>query len=247
MNMRALELQFLPAALEIEETPPLPLARLMLWSISAFFFIALAWSYLSHVDIVGVAPGKIVPSGRIKTIQPLEKGVIADIKVSEGQHVMQGDVLVELDPTTPKADSARYREEREDLQLEQARLRSLLNMSPVSSAHGARGIVKGLNPLERIQYDDKLRTQRHEYQAALNTLHQDHRQKTSEREAVNARIKELEGTLPLITEEAESHKKLTLTGIVPRVKWLAVERERIGIQQALACATRATPGARCQP
>ena len=99
---------------------------------------------------------------------------------------------------------------------------------------GEGDIINQLSPTERAQYDDKLRTQRHEYQAALNTLHQDHRQKTSEREAVNARIKELEGTLPLITEEAESHKKLTLTGIVPRVKWLAVERERIGIQQALA-------------
>ena len=31
-----------------------------------------------------------------------------------------------------------------------------------------------------------------------------------------------------------SHKKLTLNGIAPRVKWLAAERERIGIQQALA-------------
>ena len=45
---------------------------------------------------------------------------------------------------------------------------------------------------------------------------------------------QLEGTLPLVTEEAEAHKKLMAIGIVPRVKWLAVERERIGVQQALA-------------
>ena len=189
MTARALELQFLSAALEIEETPPLPLARLMLWSISAFFFIALAWSYWSHVDIVGVAPGKIVPSGRIKTIQPLEKGVIADIKVSEGQHVMQGEVLVELDPTTPKADSARFKEEREDLQLDQARLRSLLNLPPVSHTHastqpnspsppagegqGEGEMVHGLNLTERAQYEAKLTTQRHEYDAALNDSRDD--------------------------------------------------------------------------
>ena len=92
MNARTLELQFLPAALEIEETPPLPLAHAMLWSIVLFFLIAIAWACIGKVDIVGVAPGKIVPSGRTKTVQPLENSVVAAIHVSEGQHVNAGDV-----------------------------------------------------------------------------------------------------------------------------------------------------------
>ena len=96
--------------------------------------------------------------------------------------------------------------------------------SPPSGAGRGEGeTVHGLNFTERIQYEATLTTQHREYPAARNTLHRDHRQKTSERESVKARITELEGSLSLITEAAESHKKLTLPGIVPRVKWLAVE------------------------
>ena len=57
MNTRALELEFLPAALEIEETPPLPLARAMLWSIVLFLPIAIAWACIGTVDIVGTYLG----------------------------------------------------------------------------------------------------------------------------------------------------------------------------------------------
>ena len=39
---------------------------------------------------------------------------------------------------------------------------------------------------------------------------------------------------PAIPYAETTAKKLTLTGIAPRVKWLAVQREHIGIQQALA-------------
>ena len=46
-----------------------------------------------------VAPGKIVPSGRTKMIQPFETGVVRAIHVRDGQTVKAGDVLIELDPT----------------------------------------------------------------------------------------------------------------------------------------------------
>jgi hemolysin D len=64
------ELAFLPAALEIVETPPSPVGRAIAIAIAAVFTVALAWASIGTVDIVAVAPGKIIPSGRTKTIQP---------------------------------------------------------------------------------------------------------------------------------------------------------------------------------
>ncbi len=225
MNARTLEIQFLPAALEIEETPPLPVARAMLWSIVLFFFIAIAWACVGKVDIVGVAPGKIVPSGRTKTVQPLENSVVVAIHVSEGQHVNAGEVLIELDPTTPTADKARLGKERAALELDRQRLDQLLEE------------IRDPGPrtdLKSVPTTARLRQQLAEYRAAIAGIDQDHREKYSQRDAIDARVTQLKGTLPLITEEADAHKKLMTTGVVPRVKWLAVERERIAIQQELA-------------
>ena len=97
-------LAFLPAALEIVETPPSPIGRAIAFTIIAVFSIAIAWACLGTVDIVAVAPGKIIPSGRTKTIQPFETGVVRAIHVRDGQSVSSGDVLIELDPTMSGAE-----------------------------------------------------------------------------------------------------------------------------------------------
>ena len=81
------ELAFLPAALEIVETPPSPIGRAISASISAVFLIALVWASIGTVDIIATATGKIVPDGRTKVIQPFETAVVRAIHVLDGQRV----------------------------------------------------------------------------------------------------------------------------------------------------------------
>ena len=97
------ELAFLPAALEIVETPPSPVGRAIGATIIAVFVLALAWASLGQVDIIAAAPGKIIPSGRSKVIQPFETGVVRAIHVRDGQSVKAGEILIELDPTSPSS------------------------------------------------------------------------------------------------------------------------------------------------
>src|SRR6516165_11134640 len=66
------ELAFLPAALEIVETPPSPAGRTIAFSIIALFCLALVWAFFGRVDIVASATGKIIPTGHTKLIQPFE-------------------------------------------------------------------------------------------------------------------------------------------------------------------------------
>lgn len=99
-----LEYEFLPAALEIEQTPPSPLGRFIIWFIVFVFITALTWSIIGRVDEVAVARGKIIPDGRIKVIQPVEEGRIKAIHVQEGQQVKEGELLIELDTTMKQAD-----------------------------------------------------------------------------------------------------------------------------------------------
>ena len=64
INRHTPEIDFLPAALEIQERPPSPLGRAILWLIMGFFVATVAWACLGEVDIVATATGTLVPSGR---------------------------------------------------------------------------------------------------------------------------------------------------------------------------------------
>ena len=106
---RAGRTRFLPAALEIVETPPSPIGHAIGATIVALFCLALIWATFGHVDIVASASGKVVPSGRVKLIQPFETGVVRAIHVRDGQSVKAGDVLIELDPTMTEAEEKHIR------------------------------------------------------------------------------------------------------------------------------------------
>ena len=97
--------EFLPAALEILETPPPPLPIALMATISACALTALVWSYFGRLDVHATAPGKIETAGYAKVIEPLDPGKIAAIHVERGQTVKAGDLLLELDPAEANADS----------------------------------------------------------------------------------------------------------------------------------------------
>ena len=89
------KLAFLPAALEIQAAPPPKWSRSLLWVIMLLIVIAIAWASWAEIDIIATAQGKIVPSGQVKIIQPLETGVVKTIFIKEGQQVKAGDKLIQ--------------------------------------------------------------------------------------------------------------------------------------------------------
>ena len=66
------ECEFLPAALEILETPPSPAGRTLVLTLCLIAVIGVVWACFGHLDIVAVAPGKIVAHMRTKLVQPFE-------------------------------------------------------------------------------------------------------------------------------------------------------------------------------
>ena len=98
--------EFLPAALEILETPLSPIRGSIIVTICALAAIALVWSYYGQVDIIATAQGKIQPVGRTKTIQPIATGKVAMVAVENGRRVHAGDILLSLDPSEVLADES---------------------------------------------------------------------------------------------------------------------------------------------
>jgi hemolysin D len=155
--------EFLPAALEILETPPPPLPVALMLTICAFFTLAFAWSFVGRLDINAVAPGKIEATGHVKVVQPLDPGKVTAIHVGNGTHVKAGDLLVELDPAEAAADERAARTSLETDLAEIARRRCAIEGA--RAAHGealrngsATAVLEGLaaDPRPRIAWDDTI-------------------------------------------------------------------------------------------
>lgn len=100
----AVDREFLPAALEIIETPPSPIAMSLLAAICLLAVVAVGWAWFSRIDIVASAQGKVQSAGRVKIVQPVEGGKVRDIKVQNGSEVREGDILVEMEDSDAYAE-----------------------------------------------------------------------------------------------------------------------------------------------
>ena len=54
------------------------------------------WATVSELDIVTRAAGTVIPSSRVQSIQSLDGGILEEIKVSEGEVVKKGQLLLRI-------------------------------------------------------------------------------------------------------------------------------------------------------
>ncbi len=226
---RAAELAFLPAVLEITETPASPAGRLTGALIIALFSSALLWACLGRVDIHATAQGRIIPAGKTKAVAPSETASVTVIHVKDGDHVLEGQVLIELDPTGPQADETRFQRERLENQVTAARLRALLDgKSDLAFADAPPELLA----VHRAQLLQKLT----DHRSTMEALEQERRQKQAERQGTEADILRLEQTVPLLAEQATAKHQMADLGWQSRSDYLKVEQDHIDRKQELEAA-----------
>ena len=201
------ELEFLPAALEIVETPPSPTGRAIGATLIALFVLALGWASLGHVDIVATAPGKIIPTGYSKVIQPFETGVVHAILVANGQNVNAGDVLIELDSTINEGEINHLRSDLQSAQLDIARLRAAL--TDTDDPLAAFRPPEGANPQLVAMQRQFLVAQVTEHRAKIAALDGQRAQKEAELATISATVDKLEAVIPTIEERVNIRKALS--------------------------------------
>lgn len=114
--------EFKPLLSEIEDDPGSPLGPLVIWLVMLVFGVFIVWTILGQVDVVVTARGKVIPRGEIKTLQPLNGGLVREILVKEGDFVHKGQALVVIDPSTTQPSLEANQKTLAHVQLEQARL-----------------------------------------------------------------------------------------------------------------------------
>lgn len=229
------ESAFLPAALELVETPPSPIPRLTAKVLMALFVIILIWAIFGKIDIVAVAHGKIVPNDRVKVIQPLQPSKVKRILVHEGQQVQAGELLVELDATESRADNVRTAQSLEDVTLATLRANAILK---ALEKGGQPRIAPqpGISSAAIDKEQSMARSQYSEYLAKLAVIDADLSKRQAELQSNRELIAKLEQTLPIAKQRAEDYLRLHEQNFMSKHGYMEREQERIERERDLAAA-----------
>ncbi|MEW8439695.1 MAG: HlyD family efflux transporter periplasmic adaptor subunit, partial [Candidatus Thiodiazotropha taylori] len=221
---------FLPAALEIQETPPNPLARWLVKSIIGLLTIGVIWAIFGHVNIVATAEGKILPGSRVKIIQPLQKGVIKKILISEGDYVVRGQPLIEFDSTLTSADENRLKKELFSAEMKIAINHLLLKKLNSNDKEYSDGLVKEIVEKEKVDqrhFSKLLQEKWLKIKASESSLNSAREATVAEYKATKIEIEKFKKTLPIVEKRAKILKGLFEKKFASETEYLQVEQERI--------------------
>lgn len=231
-------MQFLPAALEIQNKPPHPLARKVSYAIVVFLLLALVWSYLGQVNIVASAEGKVIPTSRVKKVQPLSKGVIRKILVHEGSYVEKGQVLVELDNTLVQADTAKLLSELNALKITKLISETILESMKAGKVGSlampnlrqlGNNSVEGNIDNSELLLEQRWQSHLSRYQAieALITRSE------AELNFTLSTIKKYQKTIPLVQKKVEIAESLLSKGYIAEMDYLELKLQHVQLMQDL--------------
>jgi len=172
--------EFMPLLAEIEDAPLNPLGRMVFWIILVALLFFSLWMFFGRIDVVVTARGRVIPAGEVKTVQPLNTGVVRSIRVEVGDLVEEGQVLMEVDPSDIDPELASMRTETQQVELAIMRIEALLDGTEFQPP-------AGYNPvLSRVQYDL--------YRAAGERLESQLRVKRQESQQIESQIAAQERT-----------------------------------------------------
>lgn len=191
--------------------------------------IALAWTFFGQIDIVAVAPGRVVVSERTKLIQPLERGVVKRVLVQDGDRVEAGQALVELDPTSASADRASIGEQLKAARSEVLRTRALLT-ALAAPGRAAPALGDAVEPSARAL----LASEWSDITAKLARAGAEIERRRAEIGTVNEMIAKLESTIPIARRREADFRQLADQGFMSSHANQDRARERIELERDLA-------------
>jgi HlyD family secretion protein len=217
---------FLPALQRVQDKPPSPLGRTVLWTLLALVGATLGWAALGKLDIVAVAEGKLVPASYVKIVQPSEQGVVKEILVREGEQVREGQVLIRMDAVLSEADGRSLAAEFHTKALALRRIDSQLASNNLSKESG--------DPAELfLQAQAQYAANVQAYQNALSQERSTLEKAQHDLAAASEVRTKLLQTLPHYREQEKAFEKLAADGFAGRLMYTDKQRERIEKEQDL--------------
>jgi len=197
--------------------------------VAGVFFVGfLGWAAFAPLDAGAYAHGVVAVAGNRQAVQNREGGVVTGIRVTEGQTVTKGQILLELSASELRASERGMTGEMLTLLAQRARLVAERDRQGGFSAPPE---FAKLLPEDEPLAADALRLQRLQFQARRNAL-------STQRGVLNQRVLQLgqqtsgaERQLDanrqqqrLIEEELQGVQELAAKGFAPKTRVLALQR-----------------------
>lgn len=216
------EAAFLPASLSLQETPVSPTLRWTAWLLMALILFSVLWAILGQVDIVVNATGKVIPSGRVKTIGSVDVASVQALYVHEGQAVRAGDLLIALDSSSSDAEHDKA-----------------ADAVAVAKCQAARALAlqEAIKHFKTPQMPAVPEASEQQWQVAQQHLAAQYHDFITKLTRLNNQIDRYNKALPLATQRAADYEELQVDQTVSRHAWLEKEQVKIDLQGQLADAT----------
>ena len=199
-----------------------------------FFVLFLGWAAVARLDAAANAPGRLTVSGQRQAVQHRDGGVVSALLVKEGQHVVQGQPLVELASAEVRAQARMYETQVIELKAQRARLIAEQLDAPAIEWPPEFAALTGQEKedatkamrLQKIQFDSRsavLRAQTGVLNEQAAQVRESARGYRSQKDASARQVE-------LISEELDALKDVAAKGYVSKSRIRALERARSDLQ-----------------
>jgi adhesin transport system membrane fusion protein len=220
-------------------TNPVSIWRPVAWTLMALLTALVSWSYYAQLEEVAVVPGEIVPQSQVKVVQHLEGGIIQSLDVEDGDLVVSGDKLIQLDLGVSPMNKEELQVKLDSLILNRARLEA-----------EAKGTALTLDPalVERRPGFARAETEAYEaHRRELGSALAVHGEKVIQEEQKLAELRAerqtLRGELGRTREILAISEGLLEEGLTSRLEHIQVLRQVEKFEGGLRAIGEAIPGA----
>ncbi len=224
------EYEFQPGYLEIIERPASPLARMTAFALVLLIIIALAWSFIGHLDIHASTVGRLIVSSHSKVIQSVEAGEVSSINVRDGQRVKKNELLLTLNPVGVEAQIRELEKQQIYKQLELARLKALLTEDPPEQFKP----VPRASTLENDIARKHLLSEWQSITQQLDSFDSQMKVNLANQRAIDAELQGLKMLAGNVNQRLAATRKLVEKKQFPRIDFLEQETEALQLQLTTA-------------
>ncbi|MEH6593280.1 MAG: HlyD family type I secretion periplasmic adaptor subunit [Halioglobus sp.] len=226
--------QFVPAALAVQETPPSPLGRCLMWVLLALFAIGILWVSIGEVDIVVTAPGRIVPTGQVKILQAAESGTVVSIHIRDGDRVEAGQTLIRFDSTSADADSRRVSEQINTTTLQYLWRQALAKWFETGrTAVDPIGRPQTVSDTDYQKAEQIYRQHRAEISAKLNGFDKELAANSAEQKSARAERNRTEAVLGILKQRVKAYKALLDKQYGAKSQYLEILQQQIELEHSI--------------
>lgn len=184
--------------------------------------LLLIWAFLAPLDVVSNAIGEVLPMTRVKSVQHLEGGIVAEIVVREGDGVEQDQPLVLLDPVRATSEFDELTARLQSLRIDQLRLEAEVDNREKPDFPED---LRRENPLWIAQSEETFKGRKNRMEHDLQAQKSLIEQRQQEIKELNARLQNNHKSFNLLQEQVHISEGLLKKELTNRMVHLDLVRQ----------------------